>query len=102
MNSSSSRKPVLSVVVVAYNIPREAARTLQSLSAGYQRYISKDEYEVICVDNGSTPPIDAALLQGLIGTFRLVRVDPAPPSPAHAINVGLREARGDVIGVMVD
>ena len=29
-------------------------------------------------------------------------MDPAPPSPAAAINLGIREARGQVIGVLID
>ena len=95
-------KPQVSVIVVVYNIPREAPRTLYSLSAEYQRDISADDYEVIVVDNGSNPPFDAAVLEGLAGNFRLIRLDPAPPSPAHAINVGLAAARGDVIGVLID
>jgi hypothetical protein len=33
------RKAAVSVVVVVYNIPREAPRTLFSLSASYQRHI---------------------------------------------------------------
>jgi glycosyltransferase involved in cell wall biosynthesis len=95
-------KPQVSVIVVVYNIPREAPRTLYSLSAEYQRDIAADDYEVIVVDNGSNPPFDAGILEGLAGNFRLIRLDPAPPSPAHAINVGLAAARGDTIGVMID
>jgi glycosyltransferase involved in cell wall biosynthesis len=96
------RKPSLSVVVVAYNIPREAPRTLYSLSAAYQRLIDPDDYEVIVVDNGSDPPLDPQMLTALQGHFRLIRIESAPPSPAHAINRGIAEARGDVIGVMID
>ncbi len=96
------RKPLISVVVVVYNIPRQARRTLLSLSARYQQHIGRDDYEVIVVDNGSTPPVDPAELRALDGQFRLLRVDPAPPSPAHAINRGLEAARGDVISVMID
>ena len=95
-------KPRVSVIVVVFNIPREAPRTLYSLSAEYQRDIAADDYEVIVVDNGSDPPFDAGILESLSGNFRLIRLDPAPPSPAHAINVGLAAARGDVIGVMID
>lgn len=96
------RKPEVSVVVVVYNITREAPRTLLSLSAAYQRHIAADEYEIIVVDNGSNPPFDRKIIENLSGNFRLIRIDPAPPSPAHAVNRGLAEARGEVIGVMVD
>src|SRR4051794_36001026 len=95
-------KPQVSVVVVTYNIPREAPRTLYSLSADYQRDIAADEYEIIVVDNGSDPPLDADMVRRQVGNFRLIRIDQAPPSPAHAINRGIAEARGDVIGVMID
>ena len=102
MADGVERKPSLSVVVVVYNMPREAPRTLLSLSATYQRHINADDYEVIVVDNGSNPPFDPNEIAGLSGNFRLIRIDPAPPSPAQAINRGLAEARGDIIGVMID
>lgn len=96
------RKPDVSVVVVVYNMAREAPRTLYSLSAAYQRDIEPDNYEVIVVDNGSNPPLDSTAVEGLAGNFRLIRIENALPSPAQAANRGLAEARGDVIGVMVD
>jgi glycosyltransferase involved in cell wall biosynthesis len=96
------RKPEVSLVVVIYNIPREAPRTLYSLSAAYQRHIDKDDYEVVVVDNGSTPPVDPRMVEGLSGNFRLIRIDQALPSPAQALNRGLAEARADIIGVMID
>jgi glycosyltransferase involved in cell wall biosynthesis len=94
--------PDVSVVVVVYNMARQATRTLHSLSAAYQRHIERDDYEVIIVDNGSDPPFDPKLLDGLSGNFRLIRIDHASPSPAQAVNRGIAEARGDVIGVMID
>ena len=98
----TGRKPDVSVVVVVYNMPREAPRTLHSLSGGYQRHVDADDYEVIVVDNGSDPPFDVGAIEGLSGHFRLIRIDHALPSPAQAANRGLADARGDVIGVMVD
>jgi glycosyltransferase involved in cell wall biosynthesis len=95
-------RPDVSVVVVVHDIPREARRTLLSLSSDYQRDIRGDEYEVVVVDNGSTPPVDETLVAGLNGTFRILRVENAPPSPAHAVNVGIAAARADIVGVMVD
>jgi hypothetical protein len=92
----------LSVVVVVYNIPREVPRTLLSLSASYQRDIAPSDYEVIVVDNGSDPALDPEMVTSFGDNFRLIRIDPAPPSPAHAVNRGIAEARGDIVGVMID
>jgi glycosyltransferase involved in cell wall biosynthesis len=94
--------PDLSVVVVIHNMPREAPRTLQSLSASYQLHLEAKDYEVIVVDNDSNPPFDRSVIETLPGNFHLIRIDSAPPSPAHAINRGLAAARGQVIGVMID
>jgi len=79
---------------------REAPRTLRSLSLEYQRHL--DDYEVIVVDNGSSPPLSPAVIDGLAGEFRLIRIDDAAPSPAAAANRGIAAARGEVIGVMID
>ncbi len=96
------RRPGVSVIVVVHNIPREAPRTLLSLSASYQRHIAPEDYEVIVVDNGSSPPLEPNFVRGFKGNFRLIRIDPAPSSPAHAVNRGLAAARGAVIGMMID
>src|SRR5580704_15725123 len=96
------RKPDVSVVVIVHNMAREAPRTLHSLSAAYQRHIDPNDYEVIVVDKGSTPPFDPHVFETLEGYFRLIRIDRAPPSPVAAINRGLAEARGKLIGVMID
>jgi glycosyltransferase involved in cell wall biosynthesis len=95
-------KPDVSVVVVVYNMAREAPRTLYSLSSRYQRHIGVDDYEVIVVDNGSDPPLDPQVIANLSGNFRLIRIDSASPSPASAVNQGIAQARGKIIGVMID
>jgi glycosyltransferase involved in cell wall biosynthesis len=99
LNASS---PTLSVVVVAYDMARELPRTLQSLSVPYQRDIAADDYEVIVVDNGSPEPLEPSLLEHFSGHLRHARVDPAPPAPARAANLGLHMARADFIGLVLD
>ncbi|MBX3658431.1 MAG: class I SAM-dependent methyltransferase [Ramlibacter sp.] len=92
----------LSVVVIAFNIPREIRRTLISLSAAFQLDIHRSDYEVIVVDNGSAPPLDPSHYDDLDGNFKFLRIDEASPSPAKAINAGLKLSMGDCIGVMID
>ena len=92
----------LSVVVVAYDMARELPRTLRSLSPARQRNIGADDYEVIVVDNGSPQPVDPGLAAGFDVHVRLVRLDPALPSPARAANHGLRLADGDLVGLVID
>ena len=94
--------PDLSVVVVAYDMARELPRTLQSLSVPYQRDIAPDDYEVIVVDNGSPAPVDPSVFDRFPGNLRHARVDPAPPAPAGAANLGIQMARADYIGLVLD
>jgi len=81
---------------------RELPRTLRSLSPGYQRGIAADDYEVIVVDNGSPEPVDDAVLGAFPGRIRGVRIDPAPPAPAHAANFGIAMAEAELVGLLID
>ena len=69
-----SERPSVSVIVVVYNMGREAPRTLFSLSAAYQRRIAAERYEVIVVDNGSAPPLDHRFLETMEGNYRVIRM----------------------------
>ena len=54
------------------------------------------------VDNGSPRPVDPSRFAHLAGTYRFERIDPAPPSPARAANLGIGLATGETIGLIVD
>jgi hypothetical protein len=98
-------RPALSVVVVAFDMARELPRTLRTLSPGYQRGVEPGDYEVVVVDNGSPTPVDPAVLDPLHTTgvrARCERLDPAPPSPARAANLGVERASGDLVGLLID
>jgi hypothetical protein len=73
------RSPTLSIVVVAHDMARELPRTLRSLSPGHQRRLAAEDYEVLVVDNGSTPAVSRELAASFGGRLRLERIDPAPP-----------------------
>lgn len=93
--------PFLSIVVVVYEIPREAPRTLRSLSAAYQG-LPEESYEVIVVDNGSNPPFGEAAVLENGPNFRYEFIEDAPPSPVFALNRGAELARGELLGFIID
>lgn len=94
--------PRLSIIVVVYNMRREAPRTLYSLCSAYQKGIRWDEYEVIVVENGSTEPLTPEQVGAFGANFRYLRIENASPSPASAINRGVALAKAPVVGIMID
>ena len=95
----------LTVIVIVYNMKREAVRTLTSLTRAYQRGIDDLDYEVIVIDNGSAADqkLTAEGVASYGPEFRLVDMGPdAPGSPTPAMNHGLSLSRGDVVAFMVD
>ncbi|MHC4652250.1 MAG: glycosyltransferase family A protein [Planctomycetota bacterium] len=92
----------MSIVVVVYDMAREAPRTLLSLSADYQRHVAADDYEVLVVDNGSPVPLGEEAVRACGPGFRYHYLEDAPPSPALAVNTGAAMARGDIVGVFID
>jgi glycosyltransferase involved in cell wall biosynthesis len=96
--------PKVSVVACSYNMARELPRTIRSLSPVMQRGVEPSDYEIIIVDNGSTEPFDEDACRRFGADLRLIRIPSASASrsPAQAVNIGIREARGDLVGVLID
>ncbi|HPE80775.1 MAG TPA: glycosyltransferase family A protein [Gammaproteobacteria bacterium] len=92
----------LTVVVVFYQMAREAPRTLYSLSRDFQRDLDGVEYEVLALDHGSDPALDASLVKGFGRNFSCVRVNSAPRSPVQAVNEAVRAARGKFVAINID
>ncbi|MEZ5181017.1 MAG: TylF/MycF/NovP-related O-methyltransferase [Acidimicrobiales bacterium] len=95
----------LSVVVVFYDMAREAPRTLRSLSRSYQEGLDEVAYEVIAVDNGS--PAGGRITEELVRSFgpefRFLDLgDAATPSPVTALNAGIAASRGRNVALMID
>ncbi len=100
--SAIGSKPKLSIVVIFHNMTREAERTLYSLSPAYQEDVTADDYEIIAIDNGSNQPINPELTKafGMNCVYQYLKTD--SPSPAAAINLGVRTARGEYMALIVD
>lgn len=96
------RRPRLSVIVIVYDMGREAPRTLRSLALPYQTGIAAEDYEVIVVDNGSPIPLDETTVKGCGANFRYHYIKDAAKSPAAAINQGVAMSRGKSVGIFID
>src|SRR5579883_2310066 len=94
--------PQLSIIAIFHDMRREAAHTLYSLSAAYQRGVSPSEYEVLAIDNGSAAPLDPGLVRSFGEHFHYHYYPTSSPSPVAAVHHGAGLARGDLLSVMVD
>ncbi|PIE71516.1 MAG: glycosyl transferase [Deltaproteobacteria bacterium] len=96
------KKPLLSVIVVVYKMPRQALNTLYSLSTAYQREVDATQYEVIVVENSSEAMLHPGTVTGLNGTFRYIRRPCDSVSPVRAVTEGVSRARGGMVAIMID
>jgi glycosyltransferase involved in cell wall biosynthesis len=94
----------ISVVICGHNMPRELPRTIRSLSPAMQKQVEGLSYELILVDNGSTPPLPLDECVAWGADVRLIEIAPASASqsPVRGLNLGIEGARGDLIGAMID
>ncbi len=91
----------ISIVVGAYQMSRELPRTLRSFSAAYQDF-PRDQYEVIVVDNGSSPAVSAGDFAELDLWLTVLHMAKPTQSPVPAINRGIEIAKGDLVGAFID
>jgi glycosyltransferase involved in cell wall biosynthesis len=90
----------LSVVMTAYNRPREVVRSLECLRA---QSVDPGGFEVVVVDDGSTDDTGRVLddaLRHLPPTFRAIHKSNG--GPASARNAGVAQATGDVVLLLQD
>lgn len=95
-------RPLLSFIVIVYDMQREVVRTIQTLARDYQRGAEGIDYEIVVVDNGSPTPLDLSRVGEIGVPLRLIYRENATSSPADAINEGVANAAGDYVAVMID
>lgn len=99
---SNSDRPLISVIIIAYNMAREVPRTVQSFLPPYQKGISHDDIEIIVMENGSSHPVDSSLVESWPNCVRYIQVQDPKPSPANALNQGVAMARGEWVCPVID
>ncbi|RLQ20635.1 glycosyltransferase [Seongchinamella sediminis] len=94
--------PTLSIIVILYDMPLQAEKTLYSLSPQYQQDVAESDYEVIVVENESANNLDRKFVTGLPRNFSYHLRAEREPTPVHAINHGVGISRGRHVCVMID
>lgn len=101
-NSRSTTQPKLSILIVTYNMQREAPRTIASALPPYQKRVSASDYEVLILDNGSSQPLAHEYIADLPANVRYLPVPEPNGSPGHALNWGATQARSDILMFCID
>ncbi len=94
--------PRLSILVIVYDMPRQAMNTLYSLSAEYQDGVDVSDYEVVVVENRSGRCLDPDAVADLGPNFRYLCRDEIGVSPVPAIQEGLGRCHGEILGLIID
>lgn len=95
-------EPIVSFIVIVYDMPLQAEKTLRSLFSDYQLDAREQDYEVIVVENKSVHNMCPEFIASLPKNFSYhLRVE-TEPTPVHAINHGAQLSRGANICVMID
>lgn len=98
----TSATPKISILVIVFDMPRQAMNTLYSLSAQYQQNVSIQNYEVIVVENRSANILNPEEVKSILPNGRYFLRDEAGTSPVHAINFGFQQCQAPMIGLMID
>jgi len=94
--------PVISFVVIVYDMPRQAENTLISLTSEYQQGACSEDYEVVVVENQSANNLRREFVESLPQNFSYHLRAESEPTPVQAINFGARLSRGRHICLMID
>lgn len=94
--------PIVSFVLIVYDMPTQAENTVRSLMIDYQRDVQAHEYEVLIVENRSANIMSESFVRSLPANFSYHLRDETQPTPVHAINYGIDNARGENVCVMID
>jgi hypothetical protein len=99
---AGSQEPVVSFVMVVYDMPAQAQNTVKSLLSDYQSGASPQDYEVIIVENESKNPMRRDFVETLPDNFHYYLRREDKPTPIYAVEFGASKAKGENICLMID
>ncbi|MEH6581996.1 MAG: glycosyltransferase [Halioglobus sp.] len=99
---AAERTPIVSIIVIVYDMPSQAQNTILSLYADYQQGVQAGDYEVLIIENASPNLMDAGFIASLPGNVRYILRENPEQSPVQAINFAASQAAGDNICLMID
>lgn len=94
-------KPLISIIIVAYDMARELPRTVHSLLPPYQHGLTSNDIEIVIADNGSHEPVQRGWFPSE-ADIRIVRVNDGGVSPCRALNAAFAQTTADQIGIIID
>lgn len=100
--SVAPAEPLISIIVIVYDMPSQAVNTIASLTADYQQGVKQSDYEVLIVENESPNLISDTCIRSMPANFRYIKREEAESTPVHAINYGASQAIGKHICLMID
>lgn len=93
--------PLISVIVVGFDMSHELPRTVQSLLPPYQIGLKPGDVQIIVADNGSAEPVRRDWFPA-DADVTVLRVNDGGVSPCRAINRAAALATGERIAVVID
>ena len=99
---SRHHKPGIALVVVVYNMPEQAKKTLYSLTSQYQHGVTEADYDVIVIENQSANNLSADFIKSLPANFSYHLREELHPTPVFAANSGIKLSRRSHIALLID
>lgn len=99
---NESTRPLVSIVLIVYDMPAQAQNTVRSLLPDYQKGVQARDYEVLVIENESASMMSSEFIESLPANFSYHPRKETRPTPIFAANDGIDRAKGRNICVMID
>ena len=97
-----AKTPIVSIIVIAYQMADQLQNTLRTLSADYQKGVNIEDYEVIVMENSSDDNLSAKTIGALPENFHYTLREEQAATPVFAVNEAFQQCRAPFIGLMID